>query len=156
MRKLLLTSVALIALTGAANAQCPGGGAPVQYGTCTSTSSASGCDASGSYATVTDSPDESALASWAARKAVEHQQSTWWDETKVDKLTREQLDARTERLNALQRWARGLSNHIFGEAYVQWANDRLSELARRRITLDQLDVALSLVKGLPTPPADAR
>jgi len=153
MRKLLLSSVALVALASSAHAQCNSGCATtsgvITCGNCTTTSISSCC-----Y--VNAAPDESTLATWAARKAVESQQGDWWNEKKVDKLTREELDSRADRLTELKKWAKTLSNHIFAAAYSNWATEREGELAARRQTLDQLDVALSLVKGLPQPPTDAR
>lgn len=97
-------------------------------------------------------PDDNQIAAWAASKAVEGQQAQWWNEKKVSELSRAELEARIIRLNALCKWAETLSNHVFAHAYQQWARDRLVELENRRQTLDNLDVAKSIITGLPTPP----
>jgi len=112
----------------------------------------SGTTASCCTTTISDTT----LAEWATRKAVESQQSTWWNVKKVSDLSRDELDARAKKLEALVAWAKTLSNHIFSAAYCDWAAARQSELTIRRTTLDQLDVALSLVKGLPTPPETSK
>ena len=153
MRKSLLASCAYVAFTVSARA-CDGGSS------CVVTLSSSPVNTVSNYYVVTNgccnanvvSPSDDTLASWAAKKAVESQQGTWWDLKKVKDLSREELDARSAKLDALVVWAKTLSNHIFGDAYCNWALARKSELATRRASLDQLDIALSLVKGLPTPP----
>jgi hypothetical protein len=171
MKKLLVTTAALFAgFTSFALAQNCGGGCATMTTSTNSYYCTNGrgelyiCDNGGTVSVIsgtaltccTMSYDDGSLASWAARKAVESQQGAWWgDDKTVGKLTREEVDARQERLEALQKWAKTLSNHIFCDAYVQWANSRLSELATRRRSLDQLDVALSVVKGLPQPPDSA-
>ena len=118
MKRLLLSSVIMLALSGAAHAQncC--------YATTTTCINCSNGVIYFSGSSVT--ADESTLASWAARKAVESQQSTWWETKKVKDLSREELDARTEKLAALKVWAKTLSNHIFATAYCDWADARLS------------------------------
>jgi hypothetical protein len=143
MKKLLLSTTVLLALSSAADAQTTGS----SYVVCGNCAYAATTMTVCCSATV----DDSTLASWAAKKAVESQQSSWW-KGKVSDLSREEVDTRTARLTALKDWAKGLSNHIFAQAYCDWADQRLDELAERRKSLDQLDVALSLVKGLPVPP----
>jgi hypothetical protein len=150
MRKFLLASAALLALGTTAQAGCTGCVGMQTFATTGVT--CSDCVLYNNGNGLSYQPGESTLAAWAARKAVENQQSAWWDEKKVEKLTREELDARAERLATIRKWADTLSNHIFASAYRTWAAEREQELATRRQTLDQLDVALSLVKGLPTPP----
>jgi hypothetical protein len=162
MRKLLLSSIALIALTGPVWASCGGqrqdsNGFVYDYcgnviGYYNTSGSATCCAVSYSSGSTTISPDESTLASWAARKAVESQQDNWLEDKKISKLTREELDAAVARLTKLREWAKGLSNHIIADAYCNWIDARNAELATRRANLDKLDVALTLVKGLPTPP----
>lgn len=100
---------------------------------------------------VTITPDESTLAAWAAKKAV-NSQLDWFDKNKVAKLNREDLDAMQDRVQKLCGWTTTLSNHIFRDAYIDWVNNANSVIAARRLTLDQLDVAKSLVTGLPSPP----
>jgi hypothetical protein len=143
MKNFLLSTIALLALSASAQAQTSG--TVSSCGNCVYVSL-------GTSSCCTATIDDSTLASWAAKKAVESQQSVWWDEKKVKDLTREEVDARAAKLTALKAWAKGLSNHIFADAYCNWADARAADLAGRRQTLDQLDVALSLVKGLPTPP----
>jgi|ERR1700694_620927 len=143
MKRLLLVSAALFLSS------------PVQAQNCcvvTAATSSTCGNCATFYVGGSSQPDESVLASWAARKAVESQQSKWWNERKVSDLTREEVDQRTERLTALKVWAKTLSNHIFSTAYIAWADERLAALNGRRSDLDKLDVALSLVRGLPTPP----
>jgi hypothetical protein len=147
MKNFLLSTIALLALSASAQAQATGNGYATNCGNCVILTTSSGCCA-------TYSIDDTTLASWAAKKAVESQQSAWWDEKKVKDLTREEVDARAAKLTALKAWAKGLSNHIFADAYCNWVDMRSADLAGRRQSLDQLDVALSLVKGLPTPPND--
>lgn len=96
-------------------------------------------------------PDEATLAAWAAKKAVAAQ-LTWYDEDKVKKLDREDLDALQARIDGICTWAKTLSNRIFGNAYAEWGIAATSKLNERRKTLDQIDIAKSFITGLPTPP----
>ena len=97
-------------------------------------------------------PDDNQLAAWVASKAVEWQQSGWWGEKKVEDLSRSEVDERTARLTALEKWTKTLSNHVFAHAYEEWVRARSRELEERRQVLDNLDVAKSLITGLPVPP----
>lgn len=96
-------------------------------------------------------PDDSTIAHWAASKAVAAQLD-WYDEKKVDKLDRAELDAMQARVDEVCKWAKTLSNHIFASAYAAWGQKATSKLEERRHSLDKLDVAKSLVTGLPSPP----
>lgn len=115
----------------------------ISQGTVTTTSSAC-CTSSG--------PDDSTIARWAAKKAVARQLD-WYDEKKVEKLDRTSLDEMQERIDALCKWAQSLSNHIFRSAYIEWGADATYKLNERRQFLDKMDVAESLVTGLPKPPS---
>ena len=96
-------------------------------------------------------PDDATLASWAAKKAVASQLD-WFDEKKVERLDRSDLDSLQARVDEVCKWAKTLSNHIFAAAYAEWGMFATSKLEERRRSLDKLDVAKSLVTGLPTPP----
>lgn len=139
MRRLLLTTAALLTFGGVACAQTS------VYG-----SGCSNCAYVLSGGTVV-SPDEATLTAWAAKKAVSAQLD-WFDEKKVEKLDRSDVDAMQARVDALCKWAKTLSNHIFAAAYAEWGSSATSKLEERRRSLDKIDVAKSLVTGLPTPP----
>lgn len=149
MRKFFLTSAALLIFGGMAYAQ------NVYRGYVTA-STATCCGGTVVYSSsgtccVAVQPDEATLAAWAAKKAVAAQLD-WYDEKKVEKLERADLDALQARVDALCKWAKTLSNHIFATAYADWSSNATSKIEERRKTLDKIDVAKSLVTGLPTPP----
>lgn len=149
MLKTIGLGLALAMWAGAAMAQGTGG----SY-----VSGCSNCVTMGSGTVMTMStcctvsgPDEATLAAWAAKKAVAAQ-LTWYDEDKVKKLDREDLDALQARIDGICTWAKTLSNRIFGNAYAEWGILATSKLNERRKTLDQIDIAKSFITGLPTPP----
>lgn len=143
MRKFLLTSAALLTFGGMAYAQSFTGYA-VSCGNCSYATTSGDC-------CVTSTPDEATLAAWAAKKAVAAQ-LTWFDEAKVAKLERTDLDALQVRVDDICKWARTLSNHIFATAYAEWGSNAYDKIEERRRSLDKIDVAKILVTGLPTPP----
>lgn len=96
-------------------------------------------------------PDESTIAAWAARKSV-NRQLDWFVDKEVEKADRATIDELQKRVDDICKWAKDLSNHIFRKAYMDWGTDATTKLEVRRHTLDKLDVAESLITGLPTPP----
>ena len=141
-KMIIFTAAALFALTDGAMAQvvmpCSSN---CSYITSSGTSSV--C--------CTATVDEATLAKWAAKKAVAAQLD-WFDEDKVKKLGRADLDALQVRVNDICKWAETLSNHILASAYYEWGTNATSGLNERRRTLDKIDIAKSLVTGLPIPP----
>jgi len=156
MRKIICSIAAVLCCCSAAQADCCviSAGSNITSTAVGVVSSASGNTMPYVYVTNTccvATVDEATLAAWAAKKAVESQLD-WFDRGKVIKLNREDLDAMQERINKLCEWAKTLSNHILRTAYINWAQNANEVIAARRLTLDKLDVAKSLVTGLPTPP----
>jgi hypothetical protein len=153
LKMIVFVIVALSVLTEGAVAQ----GYTITSSCCTVTSScctvvSAGTNyISGTSCCATVVPDEATLAAWAARKAVEIQLN-WFDKDKVKKLERDDIDALQIRVDAICKWAKTLSNHISVRAYAEWGADATSKLEERRQSLDKLDVAKSLVVGLPVPP----
>lgn len=96
-------------------------------------------------------PDDSTIAAWAAKKAVARQLD-WFNEKEAEKFDRAKVDEFQAKVDALCKWAKTLSNHIFSQAYVDWGVKATAKLDERRHYLDKLDVAESLITGLPTPP----
>lgn len=148
MQKILFALVSLVIFASVANAQTTV--YSVQTGTCCVVTSSNVVHLSGQCC-VSSAPDETTIAGWVARNAV-NRQLDWYDEKKVEKLDRAALDEMQERVDALCKWAATLSNHIFRKAYIEWGTDATMALEHRRQYLDKLDVAESLVGGLPTPP----
>ena len=145
---LLLTAALLIAVP-----------AQAQTGCCTSSSTGAVYTSTGavvisaaSSCCLVATPDDATLAAWAAKKAVEAQLDWLGKETEIEKYDRAKVDELQARVDDLCKWAKTLSNHIFRDAYAEWGSRATHKLNERRASLDKLDVAKSLVTGLPTPP----
>jgi autotransporter translocation and assembly factor TamB len=92
------------------------------------------------------------VASWAVSL-----QLRGWLSKDEDKLTREDVKDRQEKLKVLCDWIKTVENHVYAQAYTQWAQSMAIKLNSASNRLDHNEIASALLlHGLPALPDGAK